>query len=118
MNKIYKLHETYFDISKIKSINEDVILESNQDCNFYLNIDGIKTYLGDAKSLSKYIDYRLLYASLRGELDLDIWNEKCEKIKVYENIFKEEISRKVREFVEYWKSYTNKEPSKEYVRDH
>jgi len=109
MDKIIKLHETYFDISKIKSINTKLIAKYSEQYEFYIYIDGLETYLGNATSLKDYDMFLSLYKQIRKEQDNIQWQRLIDETTIYHNRFSNEMSEKVESFVDIWKTFTNNE---------
>jgi len=107
MNKIIKLHETYFDVSKIKSINTKLISKYSEQYEFYIYIDGLETYLGNATTLKDYDKFLSLYNQIKKERDNIQWQRLFDETTIYQNRFSNEMTEKVESFVDIWKTFTN-----------
>lgn len=119
MDKIYKLLDTYIDVSKISSINIDVCFSNGE---FFIFLNGLKTYIGNTINFEKYGEYQILstdcfrkFNDKRTKAEIDLINFKCDNIKTD---WIKNVKVKCESFLEYWKTYHKQESSKEYVRDH
>lgn len=121
MNKIYKLLDTYIDVSKIKTINDNVICTERSNPHYSIVIDGNNILLGDSSKFEKFAEYSEKYSewfSLYFSRDLDQAYKLEQKLNIYTQPWDEDVKKKISMFVEYWKTYTNQFQSNGYVRDH